>query len=125
MQAVVGAGPAGLVAARELQREGHAVHVFEQMHDVGGVWLPDENVESDMLGQDHSRTRVHTSMYHSLRTNLPRELMGLSDFPFLPRYMKVSFRTHVPSGELPSCPLRRECNAMNPITNVPGYVCHG
>lgn len=96
MQAVVGAGPAGVVAARELQREGHAVTVFEQMHDIGGVWLPDEAVESDMLGQDHNRSRVHTSMYHSLRTNLPRELMGFSDLPFLPRHMKVSLRTHVP-----------------------------
>ena len=32
-QAVIGAGAAGLVAARELIREGHAVTVFEQVPD--------------------------------------------------------------------------------------------
>ncbi len=35
--AVVGAGPAGLTAAGELARLGHAVTVFEALHDTGGV----------------------------------------------------------------------------------------
>ncbi len=35
--AVVGAGPAGLTAAGELARMGHAVTVFEALHDTGGV----------------------------------------------------------------------------------------
>ena len=33
---VIGAGPSGLVAARELRKEGHIVVVHEQNHDVGG-----------------------------------------------------------------------------------------
>jgi heterodisulfide reductase subunit A-like polyferredoxin len=37
-QAVLGAGAAGLVAARELLREGHRVVVFEQSARLGGVW---------------------------------------------------------------------------------------
>ena len=57
--AVVGAGAAGLAAARELKAEGHAVVVFEQARDVGGVWVYDPSVESDPLGRDDRRHRVH------------------------------------------------------------------
>lgn len=46
------------------------------------VWSYDPRVESDPLGQDAARDRVHSSMYASLRTNLPREVMGYLDFPF-------------------------------------------
>ena len=35
--AVVGSGPGGLTAAGELARMGHDVHVFEALHDTGGV----------------------------------------------------------------------------------------
>ena len=80
--AVVGAGAAGLAAARELKAEGPAVVVFEQARDVGGVWVYDPSVESDPLGRDDRRHRVHSSMYRSLRTNLPREVMGYESFPF-------------------------------------------
>eukprot|EP00892_Ulva_mutabilis_P007448 jgi/Ulvmu1/5075/UM021_0092.1 len=86
--AVVGAGPAGIVTARELQREGHNVTVFEKMPDIGGVWLEDQLTHSDQDGMGFQRREVHSSLYHSLRTNLPRELMGFSDFPFLPKYMQ-------------------------------------
>ncbi|XP_039167111.1 flavin-containing monooxygenase FMO GS-OX-like 2 isoform X2 [Eucalyptus grandis] len=81
--AVIGAGMSGLVAARELYREGHQVMVFESGSDVGGTWLYDPRVESDLLGLDPGRDVVHTSMYRSLRVNLPRQLMGFSDYPFL------------------------------------------
>ncbi|KAH9313938.1 hypothetical protein KI387_022565 [Taxus chinensis] len=80
--AVIGAGAAGLVAARELHREGHQIVVFEQSDNVGGTWVYDPHVESDPLGLEPNRTAVHTSMYLSLRTNLPRELMAFNDYPF-------------------------------------------
>lgn len=35
--AVVGSGPAGLTAAGELARMGYNVHIFEALHDTGGV----------------------------------------------------------------------------------------
>ncbi|GFO58785.1 glutamate synthase (NADPH), homotetrameric [Geomonas silvestris] len=35
--AVVGCGPAGLTAAGELAQKGHAVTIFEALHDTGGV----------------------------------------------------------------------------------------
>ncbi|KAF8020446.1 hypothetical protein BT93_G0994 [Corymbia citriodora subsp. variegata] len=81
--AVIGAGMSGLIAARELRHEGHQVVVFERSNDVGGTWLYDPRVESDPLGLDPGRDVVHASMYQSLRTNLPRQTMGFSDYPFL------------------------------------------
>ncbi|XP_030535513.2 flavin-containing monooxygenase FMO GS-OX-like 3 [Rhodamnia argentea] len=80
--AVIGAGMSGLVAARELRREGHQVVVFEKGSEVGGTWVYDPRVESDPLGLDPAREVVHSSMYKSLRVNLPRPIMGFSDYPF-------------------------------------------
>ena len=37
--AVVGSGPAGITAAAELARMGHAVTVFESLHEAGGVLM--------------------------------------------------------------------------------------
>jgi len=79
--AVIGAGAAGLVSARELMREGHDVCVFEQSSQVGGTWVHDTGVEDDPLGLQSARP-IHSSMYDSLRTNLPRDLMAFMDYPF-------------------------------------------
>lgn len=82
---VIGAGPSGLVAARELRKEGHKVVVLEQNYDVGGQWLYEPNVQGeDPLGKNHF-LKVHSSVYDSLRLASPREIMGFSDFPFLVR----------------------------------------
>jgi len=80
--AVIGAGAAGLAAARELLAEGHRVAVFEQGNRIGGIWVYEESVEDDLLGINPQRKRLHSSMYAGLRTNLPREVMGYLDFPF-------------------------------------------
>ncbi|KAL6642721.1 hypothetical protein ACP70R_020902 [Stipagrostis hirtigluma subsp. patula] len=92
--AVVGAGAAGLVAARELLREGHAVVVFEKSARVGGTWAYDPRADADPLGGDPaSPGAVHGSLYASLRTNLPRELMGFSGFPLAGRVFAGDART--------------------------------
>ncbi|KAL0658905.1 hypothetical protein Bca4012_079490 [Brassica carinata] len=79
---VIGAGPSGLVSARELKKEGHKVVVMEQNDDVGGQWLYQPNVEEeDPLGKTKI-LKVHSSIYSSLRLISPREIMGFSDFPF-------------------------------------------
>lgn len=83
--AVIGAGVAGLVVARELRQEGHRVVIFEKSDRIGGLWVYDPRVESDPMGQDPDREIVHSSLYLSLRTNLPRVLMGFSDFAFVER----------------------------------------
>lgn len=80
---VIGAGPSGLVVARELRKEGHHAVVLEQKHDIGGQWLYDPNVEDeDPLGKG-ALLKVHSSIYTSLRVISPREIMGFSDFPFI------------------------------------------
>lgn len=78
--AIIGAGAAGLVTAREMLRAGHQPVVFEQSQSLGGVWVYSPETEDDPLGQ-HGR-RIHGSLYASLRTNLPRDLMAFIDFPF-------------------------------------------
>ena len=84
--AVVGAGPAGLVAARELLRAGLDVAVFEKSSRTGGTWVYDPRADADPLGCDPAAPgAVHGSLYASLRTNLPRDLMSFSDFPLTGR----------------------------------------
>ena len=80
--AVIGAGAAGIIAGKELMDLGHRVEIFEQTAAMGGVWAYTDDTEEDLLGLDPKRKRVHGSMYANLRTNLPREVMGVSDFPF-------------------------------------------
>lgn len=86
--AVIGAGMSGLVTARELLRESHDVTVFEKSNRVGGIWVYDTRVESDPVGLDPAREKVHSSLYALLRTNLPRPLMGFSDYPFTGRVFR-------------------------------------
>lgn len=83
--AVIGAGVSGLITARELQREGHNVVVFEKNNRVGGTWVYNPKTETDPLGVDPTREIIHSSVYSSLRTNLPRQLMGFSDYIFAKR----------------------------------------
>jgi len=83
--AVIGAGVSGLVAAKELQQEGHNVVVFEKNNRVGGTWIYTPKSDSDPLSIDPTRETVHSSVYHSLRTNLPRQIMGFLDYPLSKR----------------------------------------
>eukprot|EP00736_Rhodelphis_marinus_P014327 Rmarinus@m.13776 len=81
--AVVGSGAAGLCAIRHLQTTCTVV-AFEQTKTVGGTWAYTD--ETDGAKQ----SPVHSSMYKSLRTNLPKEIMAFRDFPFssdLPSYI--------------------------------------
>ncbi|CAH2048044.1 unnamed protein product [Thlaspi arvense] len=98
--AVIGAGAAGLVAARELRREGHSVVVFERQNQVGGTWNYTDHVESDPLSVDPTRPIVYSSVYGSLRTNLPRECMGFRDFPFVSRSDSIDPRRFPSHGEV-------------------------
>lgn len=84
--AVVGAGAAGLVAARQLLREGLDVAVFEKSGRAGGTWAYDPCADADPLSRDPGAPgAAHGSLYASLRTNLTRDLMSFSDFPMAGR----------------------------------------
>ncbi|KAM3281177.1 flavin-containing monooxygenase FMO GS-OX5 isoform X1 [Capsicum chacoense] len=95
--AVIGAGVAGLVTARELQREDHQVVVFEKSNQLGGLWVYNPLVETDPLSLDPNREIIHSSLYKSLRTNLPKELMSFTDYSFVEKAenrKRVNFPGH-------------------------------
>ncbi|MEI8195060.1 MAG: NADPH-dependent glutamate synthase [Phycisphaerae bacterium] len=53
--AIVGGGPAGLTAAGELAKRGHAVTVFEALHEVGGVLvygIPEFRLPKDIVRRE-------------------------------------------------------------------------
>nr|XP_046267126.1 flavin-containing monooxygenase FMO GS-OX4 [Scatophagus argus]XP_046267127.1 flavin-containing monooxygenase FMO GS-OX4 [Scatophagus argus]XP_046267128.1 flavin-containing monooxygenase FMO GS-OX4 [Scatophagus argus] len=78
--AVVGAGAAGLCAARHILSRLNTFAppvVFELTDNIGGTWCYDERVGTYDNGQP-----IHSSMYRDLRTNLPKEVMMFPDFPF-------------------------------------------
>lgn len=109
---VVGAGMAGLAAARELRREGHAVTVMEQSGDVGGQWLYDPRTDAeDPLGAAVP-VRVPSSIYACLRLISPREAMGFSDFQFLPRDGDGRDPRRFPAHRELHCYLRDFCDAF-------------
>ncbi|KAK8325992.1 hypothetical protein V6Z12_A11G088500 [Gossypium hirsutum] len=81
--AVVGSGFAGLVTARELKREALLVTVFENANHVDSIWLFNSRVDTDLLGLDPNREIVHSSLYRSLRVNLPRQIMCFMDYSFM------------------------------------------
>ncbi|XP_044277007.1 flavin-containing monooxygenase FMO GS-OX-like 2 [Varanus komodoensis] len=80
--AVIGAGAAGLCAARHLLASPDTFAppvVFEGSSRLGGTWVYTEETGEDAWGWT-----IHSSMYHDLRTNLPKEVMAFPDFPFDP-----------------------------------------
>lgn len=67
--AVIGAGAAGLAAARRM-KQFFDVTVFEATESVGGTWHYTDECD------------VHGSMYRDLHTNLPKDIMAFPGFPF-------------------------------------------
>lgn len=53
--AVVGAGPAGLTAAKQALAAGHDITVYEQTGDVGGIWNPASGGAYDGVRMQSSR----------------------------------------------------------------------
>lgn len=60
--AIIGTGPAGLVAAKYAIEQGFDVTVFEQNEAIGGVWW-----YTDEVGNNKYGIPIHTSMYKGLR----------------------------------------------------------
>jgi glutamate synthase (NADPH/NADH) small chain len=59
--AVIGSGPAGLACAGDLAQEGHAVTVFEALHELGGVLvygIPEFRLPKDIVAAEISSLEV-------------------------------------------------------------------
>lgn len=67
--AIVGAGPAGLAAARWLRSEGFEPRLFDQARSIGGQWSGDERF---------------SGVWPTLHTNTSRPLTQFSDLPHAP-----------------------------------------
>eukprot|EP00667_Euglena_gracilis_P029522 EG_transcript_39280 len=78
--AVIGAGAAGLAAAKALREVGFNVAVYERLPAPGGVWLyrPNEG-----------------PMYDNLVTNIPKEVMQFTDVPFPSAWNSYCHHTQV------------------------------
>jgi glutamate synthase (NADPH) small chain len=73
--AVVGSGPAGMTAAAELARAGHAVTIFESLHEAGGVLT--YGIPSFRLPKDVVRGEVEEVLALGARLKL-NHLVGRS-----------------------------------------------
>jgi hypothetical protein len=71
---VIGAGACGLIATKVFAEHGLLPAVFEQSAAIGGQWRYDASVTA----------ASSSAMYERLMTNLPSDVMQLSDFPFPP-----------------------------------------
>ncbi len=100
--AVIGSGPAGLAVAGDLIQSGHAVTVYEALHEPGGVLvygipefrLPKEIVKAEIAGLEDLGVRFETNAIIG-RTYTLDELMEENDAAFigvgagLPRFLNV------------------------------------
>uniref|UniRef100_A0AC35F690 Flavin-containing monooxygenase n=1 Tax=Panagrolaimus sp. PS1159 TaxID=55785 RepID=A0AC35F690_9BILA len=67
---IIGAGAAGLCAAKRCISAGYNVKIYEQCSILGGTWVYNESIG------------IHSSMYEKMHTNLPKEVMRFEDYPF-------------------------------------------
>ncbi|XP_076243299.1 uncharacterized protein LOC143184733 [Calliopsis andreniformis] len=76
--AIIGGGVAGLVVARHTaaRLDTYSLTLFEQTNQIGGTWVYTDEIDVDRHGLP-----IHSSMYKNLKTNLPREIMQIPDFP--------------------------------------------
>ncbi|XP_050395255.1 uncharacterized protein LOC126814258 [Patella vulgata] len=76
---IIGAGAAGLGSLRYFVEnpETFEVIAYEQAPCIGGNW-----VYTDGTGSDKSGQPIHSSLYKSLKINIPKEIMAYPDFPF-------------------------------------------
>jgi ribulose 1,5-bisphosphate synthetase/thiazole synthase len=72
LQAVIGAGAAGLVAAKVLLEEGHTVLVLEQGLSMGGVWDYTDAVDADVTGE-HRLVQKSTDVHIRWRADTQGE----------------------------------------------------
>ncbi|CAB3245987.1 unnamed protein product [Arctia plantaginis] len=74
---IIGAGYAGLAAARHMKNNGLNFTVFESTSYIGGTWRFDSRTGTDEFG-----VPLFTNQYKKLRINTPYQTMEFGGFPF-------------------------------------------
>lgn len=59
---VIGAGPSGIITAKNAIDRKHNVTIFEKTGSLGGVWYYTEKTDTDDYGVE-----IHSPMYHELK----------------------------------------------------------
>ncbi|MBU1098258.1 MAG: NADPH-dependent glutamate synthase [Bacteroidetes bacterium] len=79
--AVVGSGPAGLVVAADVRREGHHVTIFEAFHKLGGVMrygIPEFRLPNDIIDQEiNTLSKMGVEFKTNFVVGRTRKLMDL------------------------------------------------
>ncbi|WP_062260244.1 flavin-containing monooxygenase [Endozoicomonas arenosclerae] len=78
--AVIGAGPAGLMIARELLANDLDVAIFERRECLGGSWALQSLTEIPDVRQGLSH--IYSPAFPSLRANFPKQVMEVWGFPY-------------------------------------------
>jgi len=80
--AIIGAGSAGLVAARHLISAGLRPVLFEAAKTIGGAWTPSSNIKRPPPPQDNGDDHPASKMWNGMRTNLSKYTCQFTDFPW-------------------------------------------
>jgi len=79
--AIVGSGPAGLVAAADVRREGHSVTLFEAFHKLGGVMrygIPEFRLPNEIIDQEiETLSKMGVEFKNNFVVGRTRKLMDL------------------------------------------------
>lgn len=105
--AVIGSGPAGITAAGELAKRGHAVTIFEALHEPGGVLvygipefrLPKAIVRYEIENLRRLGVRIETNVVVG-RTITVDELLEEYDAIFIATGAGLPFFLHIPGENL-------------------------
>jgi len=105
--AVVGAGPGGLTVAGELARMGHGVHIFEALHETGGVLrygipefrLPKRIVDAEVENLRKLGVEIECDVIIG-RTLTVQELLQDFDAVFIANGAGLPMFLHVPGENL-------------------------
>ncbi len=80
--AIVGSGPAGLAAAQQLARAGHAVHVFEKQPKAGGLLrygIPDFKMEKHLIDRRIAQMEAEgVSFHHGVHVGVTQDAKQLA-----------------------------------------------
>jgi len=129
--AVVGAGPGGLTVAGELARMGHGVHIFEALHDTGGVLrygipefrLPKRIVDAEVENLRRLGVEVECDVIVG-RTLTVQELMDDFDAVFVANGAGLPMFLNVPGENLKGVYSANEyltrVNLMGAYRDTPG-----